>query len=96
MRALLLAVLALAIAALSAAAVARDAFGTELHPGLGVVVDAYGQWLTVGTLSDSAFLASGALPYWKHVFILLLLSFATYAVPFGRSHAWPRAAFAWA
>lgn len=88
-------VFALAIAAMSATALAREVFGVELHAAVGSIVDAYEQWLAAGSLRFGTRLMSDALPYWKHVFILLLLTFAVYAVPVSRSNMLGRAVFAW-
>ncbi len=90
-----IAVLGLAIAAMSATALARDVFGVELHAALGSIVDAYEQWPAFDRLSYGGRLMSDALPYWKHVFVLLLLVFAAYAVPVSRSSMLGRAVFAW-
>jgi hypothetical protein len=88
-------VLAIAIAATSATALSREVFGVELPPVAGGIVDAYEQWLAAGGLRDSALLANGALSYWKHIFIILLVALSVYAMRISRSNMLGRAVFAW-
>ncbi len=75
----------------SAAGLARDAWGVDLHPVLDDTLEIYDGWLDQ-IWGDSMF---DAAPYWEHVSSLLWLVFASYAWVVSRSRPLARAAFAW-
>jgi hypothetical protein len=66
-----------------------------LHPFFNNIVVAYELWLKVGGLYDRAFFAEEALPYGKHVFVLLGLIFGVFAVRVSLSHGMTRAVITW-
>jgi hypothetical protein len=76
---------------LSAAGLARDVWGVDLHPVLDSTLEIYDGWLD-RIWGSSMF---DAAPYWEHVSNLLWLVFASYAWSVTRWRPLPRAVFAW-